>query len=328
MSLSKGKLGLEQLERLVFPHLPRVEDSRAVVLDYTTTPAEGRLVVATDPVIGVPLQYYGFFAIHYSATDVAMATAKPQFLTLGVYYPPETPEAWLESTMQQLGQEAHQLQIQILGGHTGGYDGLTVPFISTTCIGILPPEKPEPPSVSVNDVLIAVGPVGRETLWFLANVEPSQIDAFMSRSRREEIAQDLTPFSLAPLIPLLPPKSIHLMHDLAEGGLALGVTEIAQATGLGIEIQYDAIPWDEAAYQFFEYLQWNPLNCSSFGSFLIATSQDSAEEIIHILSTQNRLAAIIGSFTKKRRVIIQRNDESKPLKPGQDPYQKFTDQIS
>jgi hydrogenase maturation factor len=121
MTLPKGKLGITGLERLVFPHLPRVDDSRKVTLDYAATTVEGKLYVASDPVIGIPLQYYGFFAVHYSATDVAMAGAVPQYLNLGIYYPPNTEESWLTSTVQQIGQEAEKLNLRIIGGHTGGY---------------------------------------------------------------------------------------------------------------------------------------------------------------------------------------------------------------
>lgn len=328
MTLPKGKLMLSDLERLVFPHLPRVDDPRPVLLDYGSARIDGNVVIASDPVLGIPLQFYGFFAVHYSATDVAMAWANPQYLSLGIYYPPDTEEEWLSTTMIQLGQEANQLNLKIIGGHTGGYDGLTIPVFTSTCIGILPDEAPQIQKVSPGHVVIAVGPIARETLWFLANVEPSTVDAILSRPRREEIAGDLDPFSVVPLIKHLPRERIALLHDIAEGGLATALFELKQATKLGITIQASEIPWDESSLHLFNYLRWNPLYCSSFGNFLIVTESEAANEIIQTIKGFNRKAAVIGAFTKKKHVIIETDEKSERLKPGEDPYTRYTDQIT
>ena len=328
MTLPKGKLHLPDLERLVFPHIPRIDDPRKVTLDYATTTVQGNLVVASDPVIGIPLQFYGFFAVHYSATDVAMSGGTPQFLNLGIYYPPETEESWLTKTLQQLGNEANQLNLKVVGGHTGGYDGLQVPIISTTCFGVITDEPFQSSEIKPDDVIIAVGPVTRETLWFLANVDPSHVDAILSRSQREALAMDLSPFSIVPVVNNLPRDHLLLLHDLAEGGLATGLKELQSATGYGITIRYDAVPWDEIGLQLFEYLKWDPLHCSSFGSFLIISTIESADEIIHAAKACNRQAGVIGQFTKKKRIIIEYPDKSKPLEPGEDPYKRFTSEIT
>jgi len=328
MTLPKGKLGLTDLEQFVFPHLPRVDDRRSVLLDYGITRMDGNVVVASDPVLGIPLRFYGFFAVHYSSTDVAMAWATPQYLSLGIYYPPNTQEDWLIATMKQLGHEAQQLKLTVIGGHTGGYDGLQIPLISTTCFGVLPEAPLSAPEAKPGDVIIAVGPIARETLWFLANVEPSTVDAIFPRSQREELANDLAPFSMVPLVKTLPRNRIALLHDLAEGGLATGLFELQQATKLGITIQYNEIPWDEPGIKLFNYLEWDPLHCSSFGSFLIVTETAVANDIIQTLNGFNRKAAIIGTFTKKKHIRIEYDEKSKHLTPGEDPYKRFTTHIT
>lgn len=311
----------------MFRHLPRVDDSREVPLDFTAAPVSSNLVAASDPVIGVPLEYYGFFAVHYSAADISMAFAIPQYLTLGVYYPPGTPEKWLENNMRQLGDAARHLGICILGGHTGGYDGLTLPIISSTCLGFLPEKTQALSSLKSKDVLIAAGPVGRETLWFLANVEPEKVDTVLRSKQRKQVARDLSPFDVASVAGSLSHQKILLMHDLAEGGLATSVTELSRATGLGLTIHYDAIPWDTNAVQLCENLGWNPLHCSSFGSFLIATNKDGATKVLSELSQQNRPAAIIGEFTAKQQLLLKRAGKIAPLSKGHDPYKDYTAKI-
>ncbi len=297
-------------------------------LDFTEAPISGRLIAATDPVIGVPLEYYGFFAVHYTATDVSMAGAVPHFLTLNVCYPPGTTEKWLENTMRQLGSAARSLEIRILGGHTGGYDGLIHPFISSTCLGFLP-EKTEPPrSVKPGDVLIAAGPVGRETLWFLANVEPTTIDVILDTEQRLLLAQDLSPFDVTSVATPLSKQEILLMHDLAEGGLTTAVTELSKATNQGLIIHYDAIPWDEALLTLCENLGWSPLHCSSFGSFLIVTRKDGASDVLREIKQHHRPAAIVGEFTKGQQILLDHDGKLSPVSKGHDPYKDYTNRLA
>ena len=173
-----------------------------------------------------------------------------------------------------------------------------------------------------------MGPVARETLWFLANVEPSQVDAILSRSHRETLANDLHSFSVVPIVTAIPKADVLIMHDLAEGGLATALEELRILTGRGLTVQYDQIPWDKVGLQLFDYLNWNPLNCSSFGSFLIITAPDASERVLQKIRNLGREAAIIGEFTRKKRILIEYPDKTEQLDTGNDPYKRFTSKIS
>jgi len=326
--LPKGKLEQNELERLVFRHLPRVPDQREAPLDYAMAEAEGQLIAATDPVVGVPRDCYGFFALHYPATDVAMAGASPRYLTLGIYYPPGTPESWLEEAMRQLGAEARSLGVQVLGGHTGGYDGLTAPLISSTCLGLLPAswQPPEPPRPG--HTIIAAGPVARETLWFLAHTDPAGIDDLLGEKERRRLASDLTPFTLAPLaLSLWQVPGISLLHDLAEGGIAMALNELRRSTGLGATIRYEDIPWDPQALLLCQRRGWNPLSCSSFGSLLAVVSPQATEQVLEALHRRGRPAKAIGILTKKPDLLLAWKEKTSPLQPGHDPYRDYTGRL-
>jgi hydrogenase maturation factor len=257
-----------------------------------------------------------------------MAFAIPQYLTLGVYYPPGTSEKWLENNMRQLGKAARALGIRILGGHTGGYDGLTLPIISSTCLGFLSETTRPPRTIKPKDVLIAVGPIGRETLWFLANVEPEEVDTVVKARQRKRLAKDLSPFDVVSVANSLSQSNILLMHDLAEGGLATAVTELCRAAGLGLVIQYDTIPWDKNIIQLCTKLGWNPLFCSSFGSFLIITTKDEASPVMKELNQLDRPAALIGEFTANQQLLLDQAGKVAPLPKGDDPYRDYTSKIA
>ena len=42
------------------------------------------VVIATDPCLGVPMEWFGWFLIHYSASDVAVFGAQPRFCTINL----------------------------------------------------------------------------------------------------------------------------------------------------------------------------------------------------------------------------------------------------
>jgi hypothetical protein len=46
------------------------------------------------------------------------------------------------------------------------------------------------------------------------------------------------------------------------------------------------------------------------------------------MRTFGREAAVIGEFTRKKRVLIEYPDKTKQLDSGSDPYQRFTGKIS
>jgi hydrogenase maturation factor len=182
--------------------------------------------------------------------------------------------------------------------------------------------------VKPKDVLIAAGSVGRETLWFLANVEPEMVDEILRPKRRKQVAKDLIPFDVASVVSSLSHQKILLMHDLAEGGLATSITELSRAAGLGLTIQYDTIPWDTNIVQLCTNLGWNPLHCSSFGSFLIVTDRTDASSVLHELNQHNRPAAIIGEFTANQELLLNRAGKITPLPKGHDPYKDYTAKIT
>ena len=80
-----GKLDSEELKKLlscirkdprvVVPPMPGYDAGVHLIGDKY-------LVVATDPCIGVPEEWFGWLLIHYAASDVALFGAKPEFCTV------------------------------------------------------------------------------------------------------------------------------------------------------------------------------------------------------------------------------------------------------
>ncbi|MHA1917164.1 MAG: AIR synthase-related protein [Candidatus Ranarchaeia archaeon] len=324
MKLPLGKLPYNLMNKLVFPHLPLADVEKGKRLDFSISIKDPNLVVATDPVLGVPLNSYGHFAVHYSAGDVAISGAIPQYISIGIYYPPETEENWLQNTMIQLGETARENEIQILGGHTGSYMGLSMPIISCTCIGKISRKSLDINSIEIGNDILLSGPVGREFSWYVSNDARELIPDSISSKEIERISTELD------LLSTLEPakKAISLgavfLHDITEGGLMLAFNEIVRTSDLGLTIDEDAFPWDDLAIEIIKSTNGDPLTVSSFGSLIIVCKPENSEAIIESLSKINRPTNIVGSVTKSKELELFSKGKKKQLSDKTDPYLNLT----
>ena len=91
--------------------------------------------------------------------------------------------------------------------------------------------------------------------------------------------------------------AVHAMHDPTEGGLSGGLYELAAASGLGLEIDSDAIPILPETREICGALDLDPLGLIASGSLLAAVPPDAAPATIAALTAAGIPAAIIGSAT-------------------------------
>jgi hydrogenase maturation factor len=326
--LPKGKLRGEELRRIVLQHLPMLRESSAVNLDYSTlSTGDKDLIVSCDPIIGIPPEYYGFSAVHVPGADIAVAGVKPRFLELGVYYPPDYPAGWLEKNMLDLGNEARRLGIKIIGGHTGGYDGLTTPLISSTCIGFIEGRLLSPNRIETNDRLIVSGPVSLELAIFLSFVENKRMERILGAGEVARLRKEIGKMTVIEPALAAADAGARAMHDIAEGGTALALKELSDACGFGIELNYDLIPWsDEGTLVAREYGA-DPLSTSSFGSLLIAARQEQVGEVLKALRNQGRPCEDVGHFHKGKDIIVRKSGRESKLKVKEDIYGRFTPKL-
>jgi len=326
--LPKGKLRGEQLRRIVLQHLPMLSEGATTDLDFSkVSRSSGDLIVSCDPIIGIPPEYYGFSAVHVPGADIAVAGVKPRYLELGVYYPPDYPAQWLDKNMCDLGAEARRLGIKIIGGHTGGYDGLTLPLISSTCIGIIENRLLSPDAVRLGDRLILSGPVAHELAIFLSFVETKRMERLFGLRKVRQLRKDIRKMTVIEPALAAADAGARAMHDVAEGGTALALKELSDASMLGIRLDYDSIPWSKEGMHAAEAYNADPLSTSSFGTLLIAVPREHADNVIEALAKCGRPAKEVGHFLEGRGVIVKRGKQETRLEIKEDIYGRFTTKL-
>jgi len=113
----------------------------------------------------------------------------------------------------------------------------------------------------------------------------------------EGLQSDSQPLNdlVSQLLEDLGPK-IHVLRDPTRGGLATTLNEIAAASGVGIELEEQAIPVDGAVAGVCEILGLDPLYLACEGRMICVVGPERAQAVVEALAGHElgRQAAIIG----------------------------------
>ncbi|MHB9301590.1 thiamine-phosphate synthase family protein [Thermofilum pendens] len=215
-------------------------------LELDANPLTGDLLVTTNPAIGVPEEWLGFFAYHYSASNLAVSFARPELAVLSAVFPEGYPGEAVERVLRSFVEECRKYGTRLVGGHTARYRGLELPLLSSTMVGRAGRRREKPAG---GDRVVIVGEVGAEAAWLAGgDVDPST----------------LTPLPAA--LALQEEPSIKLMHDVSEGGVIGALLEVAQRYGVALEVSSRDVKVFEGLPRGVE-----PLSAPSYGAIIAVT---------------------------------------------------------
>ena len=104
------------------------------------------------------------------------------------------------------------------------------------------------------------------------------------------------------------------MHDPTEGGLATGLWELAEAAGVGLEVDEAAILVLPETRTLCARLGMDPLGLIASGALLLAVAPDDAAAILAALDEAGIAAACIGRVVERERsIVLQSATGERPL---------------
>ena len=87
---------------------------------------------------------------------------------------------------------------------------------------------------------------------------------------------------------------VHALHDPTEGGVLNGLWEMAEASGLGIEVWADRIPVAMETLEICSELHLDPLKLMSSGCLLVAVASNSVRRVMKTLRDQSVMVSDVG----------------------------------
>ncbi len=314
-----GKLPESVLKRSVFKQLhterPEVIQGAGVGEDCAALElAEGEIfVVSTDPITAATTDA-GKLAIRVTLNDLATTGAEPVAVLVTALLTPEMTEPEIRELIGQMEEECAKSNVQIIGGHTEVTDVVRQPLLSITGIGKIKKEEYllTGGSKAGDDIII--------TKWI--GLEGTSIIAKEKEERlKERLPNDLirTGQAFDQYLSVLPEARVaaengaHAMHDITEGGVFGALWEVAEAAGMGLDIDLLKIPVRQETIEVCEVFGINPYELISSGSLLVTTPDGTG--MIRALEEAGIPAAIIGKMVEGNDRIIRNGEDRRYLEP-------------
>lgn len=271
------------------------------------------MVLSVDPITGTSRDV-GRLAVEITANDLASAGAEPIGVMLTVLLPEGTREAALKRMMEQVEQVCASLHMQILGGHTEVTSVVNQPVISVAGVGkvkkggLISTAGAKPGM----DVILTKW-IGLEGTSIIAKEKESELtehfpEPFVAQAK--ELDQYL---SVVPEARVAVRVGVAAMHDVTEGGIFGALWEMAEASGVGLEIDLKKIPLRQETIELCEYFDLNPYELISSGSMLMAAAEGAA--LVRELEESGIPAVIIGKTTDGNDRVVIREGERRFLEP-------------
>jgi hydrogenase expression/formation protein HypE len=267
-------------------------------------PSGAKLMMTTDGFTVEPLEFpggnIGSLAIHGTVNDLAVAGAKPMYLTLNAFIEEGTETALLERLFDSLADAAADAGVQIVAGDTkvlgrGECGGV---YLATTGLGAVPEGIDlDPMHVQSGDRLVVSGTVGDHGTAVLLAREQYGL--------RGDLKSDSA--NVLPVCEILQRfDGLRFMRDPTRGGLATVVHDLARETGHGISLDEEAIPLSEPVSAVCELLGYDPLYLACEGRVLAVVAADQADQAVAELRASGVApqAAVIGTIAASKGPVM------------------------
>ena len=319
-----GKIPPEILEKIVMKPMMGSKVKRDDVIlrpstgeDCSAIDLGGEIcILSTDPITGAAKDI-GYLAVQINCNDIYSAGAEPMGVLLTVLLPPESDEALLEEIMAGSLRAAEERNIEILGGHTEVTDAVTKPLISAAVIGKTRNRKmlATGDAKSGQDVVMTKW-AGTEGTAILAKEWEEGLRAYLTEEELKT-AQDMKHFlSVGEESVIAFEHGAAAMHDATEGGILGAVWEVAECSGLGVDVFVENIPVKEETKKICAAMHIDYLRLISSGTMIIAT--ENGAELVEKLQAAGIEAAVIGKLTEGGKYMLV-NGMRLPLEqPGSD----------
>ncbi len=290
------------------------------------------IVVSTDPCIGAPREWFGWFLVNYAASDVAVFGAEPQYATINLLAPRGTRAAVLAKVMKQACGAADELKLTIITGHTGTYDGLSTLVGTCTAYGVIKQsELITPAGAKPGDCLVCVKPLGLETLINFALTKKKLANRLFGPRQTRLLANEVKMETcVSEALVLARTGGVSAMHDATEGGFIAALNEMADASNVGFSVDFAELPIPPGMNKLTGHfgLSWQQvLATSSTGTLLAAVSPRRREEIMEALSKLKLGGKVVGTFVKEKRRSIKMDGEEVDFpEAADDPYAEILGQ--
>ena len=279
------------LEELANPLLDELGDAAVGEI------AGGRLAFTTDSYVVKPLFFpggdIGELAVNGTVNDLAVAGAKPLWLSAGFVIEEGFPVGDLRRIAASMARAAEHAGVAVVAGDTkvverGSADGL---FVTTAGVGLVRPGSDlSPARARAGDRVLVSGTIGDHGFAVLVARGDLHLESTLESDTApvHELA--------AALLDLGP--ALRWMRDPTRGGLATTLNELAHSSQLAVRLDEAALPIRPEVAGAGEILGIDPLYVANEGKLVAVVAPEAADAALAVLRRHplGRDAALIGEL--------------------------------
>ncbi len=254
------------------------------------------LAFTTDSYVVRPLFFpggnIGDLAVYGTVNDLAMCGARPLYLSCAFILEEGFEIDRLKQIVCSMKSAADAAKVKLVTGDTKVIEnarGDSV-YINTSGVGIIEKQKMAPQNIRAGDLILVSGDIGRHGTAVMSVREGLTFES--------EIESDTCELSSTVQALLQEAVEIHCLRDLTRGGLATALVELAEASGLGFDIDEGSVPVDGAVRGACEFLGLDPFYVACEGRMIAFTASGDADRALDMMKSCGQLPKIIGSVTQ------------------------------
>ncbi len=279
------------IKRLANPTLNELGDSAVFDLRHN-----GRIAFTTDSYVVDPIFFpggnIGDLAVNGTVNDLAMAGAKPLYISLGLILEEGLMVKDLERVVDSVAAAAQKAGVLVVTGDTkvvpkGKGDKI---FINTSGIGILREDvNISAAAARPGDIVICSGNIADHGITIMSCRTGLDI--------RGDLKSDTQPLNrLVETLLDKCPGAVKSLRDPTRGGLGTVLREIATRSGVIIEISESALPIKNEVASICELLGMDPLFLANEGKCVAIVREADAEKVLQTMKSipEGQDARVIG----------------------------------
>lgn len=333
-----GKISPEVFEELIYPRLGAKRETILVPpqngVDVGIVEIGNQAVAMTaDPVFIVP--EYGFeraawFAIHILTSDVVTSGLSPTYISIDLNLPMEMNEKELETMWHVMHEECEKLGISVVCGHTARYENCHYPMVGgATVLAVGSIDAYVTPKMArVGDKIIITKGPAIESSGIFATMFPDKIQTafgkpFSEKAKELFYQMSVVEDAMTAVSVGVREEGVTAMHDATECGIWGGVYELAQAAGLGVRLNKDAIVVEEGIFDICELFGIDdPYAAISEGTLIISCRPQKSDAVVKALRNKGIPVSVVGELIEPEQgIIVVSEGVEKPFQhPRVDPF--------
>ncbi len=311
--LRTGKIGHELLAKMLSKHTSKGEGivvGPKVGEDAAVVEVGEKWVVATADPITYTSHRIGWYSVHINANDVASLGGVPKYFLATLLLPEDqATEGLVEEAFSNIDEACRSLGVVLIGGHTEVTPGLGRMVVCGAMIGEVEKDKLVTSSgAKPGDLVILTKGIAIEGTSIIARHKEAELIGKYG----EEWVERAKSFLESPGISILREAVaanraavLSSLHDPTEGGLATGLREVAVASEVGVEVEYEKLAIFPETEVICNDYGLDPLGLIASGALIVTCSPAQGDRVEEALDQEGIAHSLIGRVTEQGLWVLK-----------------------